>query len=204
MRKFSLQLTPHNQTTQEVTLNEGEDYLLIQLSKFNTDQFLNAAIKIGEHQTLQTAKCTGFVKFNVFGSSSFQLNSNLAGNDTIEGEINMGSWADMMLVALSKNLNFFYQSCNKDESINFQIGLNDYANLMVTSPDAQHYELTRKLITTDARLGEKKITVLKTSDTGKLIEDIYQQIKKNLQDDNFTKLQQQQRQALQQNMFEFY
>jgi len=203
MRKLPLQLNAYNQTTKEINLEFGEDYIFIQLHQFLPQHFINVTTKIRGQETTKIVKCTKLIRFNVFGYTSFKLSGNLVDDEKMEGEICMGSWDEILIEDLAKNLNHHYQSYNDCKNHSFQIGLDTCAHLKVVSHDAEHYNVVRKIALPNGGAAEKDKFIPKRSDIGVQIERIYKQIKQNLEDENFVKQQSHRVNELQQKTIEF-
>jgi hypothetical protein len=203
MRKLPLQLNTYSQTTKEINLEFGEDYIFIQLHQFLPQHFINVTTKIRGQETTKIVKCTKLIRFNVFGYTSFKLSGNLVDDEKMEGEICMGSWDEILIEDLAKNLNHHYQSYNDCKNHSFQIGLDTCAHLKVVSHDAEHYNVVRKIALPNGGAAEKDKFIPKRSDIGVQIERIYKQIKQNLEDENFVKQQSHRVNELQQKTIEF-
>jgi hypothetical protein len=203
MRKLPLQLNAQNQNTKEINLEFTEDYLFIQLHNFLPQHFINVTTKIRGQETTKIIKSAELIRVNVFGYTSFKLSGNLIEDETIAGEIYMGTWDEILLQDLSKNLNHHYQSYHDCKNHSIQFGLSTCAHLKVTSHDAEHYSLVRKIALPNGGAAQKDKFIPKQSDAGRVIEYLYRQIKSNLQNEQFVKQQTHRANELQQKTIEF-
>jgi hypothetical protein len=203
MRKLPLQLHSLNQTTKDINLDFGEDYLFIQLHQFLPEHFINVTTKIRGQETTKTVKCNKIIRFNVFGYTSFKLSGNLINNESIEGEICMGTWDEIMIEDLAKNLDHHHQAYHDCKNHSIQIGLSHCAHLKVISHDTEYYNVVRKIALPNGGAAEKDKMVPKRSDIGMQIERIYKQIQQNLQNETFVKQQTHRANELQQKTIEF-
>ena len=203
MRKLPLQLNTYNQTTKDINLDFGEDYLFLQLHKFSPQHFLTVNTKIRTQETTKIIKCSKLMRLNVFGYTSYKLSSTLTNDENIEGEICMGTWDEILIEDLSQNLDHHYQSYHDCKNHTIQIGLSHCAHLKVVSHDTEYYNLIRKIALPNGGAAEKDRMIQKRSHIGIQIDRIYKQIKQNLENENFVAQQTHRANELQQKTIEF-
>ncbi|HKC68316.1 MAG TPA: hypothetical protein VKG26_08805 [Bacteroidia bacterium] len=202
MRKLPLKLTYQNPTS-KINLEFTEDYLFIELHDFLPEQFLTVTYKIREQETTKIIKCAKLMRLNVFGYTSVMLHSNLKENENLRGEACMGTWDEILVEDLWRNLDYHYQAYHDCKNSSIQIGLSGCAHLKVVSHDAEHYNLIRKITLPNGGAAEKDRFIQKRSDTGQIIERLYRQIKQNLADEKFVTRQTHYANELQQKTIEF-
>jgi hypothetical protein len=203
MRNISLNLTSDNQSSGSINLEFTEDYLFIELADFAPEHFLTITTKIRGQETTKIIKCAKIMRVTVFGFTSFTISSNLLEGEKIEGKIHMGTWDEILIEDLAKNLDHHFQSYNDCKNHSIQIGLSNCAHLKVVLHDAEHYNLIRKIALPNGGAAEKDKMIHRRSDIGLRIDRIYNQIKQNLANETFVQQQTRCANELQQKTIEF-
>lgn len=181
MRRLDFILTEQVKETQTVSFEDHEEYILIMLNGFNEGvglTYLLTGHGANIFKNPITARPFIRIKRNQYDKLQLATTSFLDGS-TIEGNIYIGTWSEMMIFDLSEHLPLLNHSLVKDEPVNFRIGDERGSNLLVTTEQDKDYRLKKTMVFSKTQSIETNDTVLKESETSALLLNVHEGIRLN-------------------------